>query len=103
MVITLRDVKVAYIQVNDFKNTNSFLPLQAATLTLEEIERIPEVMAARLQLNNQADSLFQEIGKQICVDYRIEWGSPNSLTDDTAISDEAAKKLRTLLDFIESH
>jgi len=61
MVITLRDVKVAYIQVNDFKNTNSFLPLQAATLTLEEIERIPEVMAARLQLNNQADSLFHRI------------------------------------------
>jgi len=101
---TLRDVKAAWTKLNEFRNKNSFLELHAATLTPEDIERLPEVMAARLQLNEQATSLFQEIGKQICADNGAEWGAqPDGLTDDAVISDEAEKKFRAFLDFITSH
>jgi hypothetical protein len=61
-------------------------------------------MAARQELNEQATSLFQEIGKQVCADNGCEWGArPEGLTNDTPISDKAEKKFRALLDFISKH
>jgi len=101
---TIRDVKAAWTKLSDFKNKNLFLELHAPTLTPEDIERLPEVMAARQQLNEEATTLFQEIGKQVCADKGAEWGArPEGLTDDATISDEAEKKFRAFLDFISSH
>lgn len=101
---TLREVKAVWAKLNEFRNKNSFLGLQAATLTPEDIDKLPEVMTARLELNKKATKLFQEIGKQICTDNGVEWGArPEGMTDDMSISEKAEKKLRAFLDFIASH
>lgn len=101
---TMSEVKKGWEKLNQFRSRNSFFEFHAASTTVEDFDRLPEMMTERLQLNTQATALFEEIGKQVCADHGIEWGSkPEGLTDDSTISDEAESKFRIFLNFIESH
>ncbi len=101
---TLRDVKMAGTKLNDFRSKASFFKLEVIALSSGNAERLPEIITSRQELNEQATSLFEEVGKQICADHGVAWGTtPEGLTDDTTISDEAENKFRVFLDFITSN
>ncbi len=101
---TVRDVKASWMRLNDFRTRNSMVTVNAATLSLEDIDRIPEMFAARLKLGEEATRLYEEIGRQICADHGVVWGErPAGVTDDSPISDAAEQKLAAFIAFVEAN
>jgi len=104
---TVGEAVAAWARLNCFRNKNGFLTICVSTLTKGDLERLPDVLAARLQLGVLANELYREIGKQICADNGVEWKEEDRWTGginpDTPLSEEAAEKYRAFLDFIATH
>ena len=74
---------------------------------LEMLNNLPAMFGSREQLSERALKLFQSIGKQICEDHGVPWGTTpadtDKIDDETALSEAAETRFQEFLEFITQH
>jgi hypothetical protein len=106
-MMKISEVLIYEKDLNDFRSRMGMVSVNCAYDDVCAIAgNADAIFAERNRLAQEASRLFQEIGKQVCLDYEAEWGSEESvkkITIDSELSAEAEQKFKLFLKFINEH
>jgi hypothetical protein len=100
---TINDVKEVGRKAVEFERKMMFFHVDVVNADLDFIsDNLEKIMAERSEKAEKAMKLFEDIGRQICEDHGVAWGSADTenINREAKLSKKAEAKLRKLLDFI---
>lgn len=104
--VTIADALESYEQLLKLRQKIGILTVHGSDPNVGRvIENLGLIFSERAKIEHKAVEFFEAIGKQICSDNNIPWGSKESdkLSRDTQLSASAADKLQVFLNFVEEN
>lgn len=91
---TLKDVKEIVDRLDEFRQRNAGIVVA--------IHKLPQAMDRRNEIEKEVRKLFFNLRSQICLDNSLPSNTPiGKMSDGCVISQEAEKKMRALVGYLD--